>query len=67
MKTKYKLFSVMLASCLIFPAFASNPEAYSEKQPCLHNTLYDFDDETMTVNEVYKGNRIEAFFEDVRF
>lgn len=67
MKTKYKLFSVMLATCLIFPAFASNPEAYSEKQPCLHNTLYDFDDETMTVNDVYKGNRIEAFFEDVRF
>ena len=61
MKTKYKLFSVMLAVCLIFPAFASYVGAYSETQQCLHNTLYDFDNETMTVKGVYEGNRIEAF------
>lgn len=67
MKAKYKLFSVMLAVCLIFPAFASYVGAYSETQQCLHNTLYDFDNETMTVKGVYEGNRIEAFFADVRF
>ena len=67
MKTKYKLLSVMLAVCLIFPAFASYVGAYSETQQCLHNTLYDFDNETMTVKGVYEGNRIEAFFADVRF
>ena len=67
MKAKYKLFSVMLAVCLIFPAFASYVGAYSESQQCLHNTLYDFDNETMTVKGVYEGNRIEAFFADVRF
>ncbi|MCI8610966.1 MAG: peptidoglycan DD-metalloendopeptidase family protein [Clostridiales bacterium] len=67
MKTKRKLLSVMLATCLIFPAFASYPEAYSEKHPCLHNTLYEFDNETMTVKGVYEGNRLDAFFADVRF
>ena len=67
MKAKYKLFSVMLAVCLIFPAFASYVGAYSETQQCLHNTLYDFDNETMTVKGVYEGNRIKAFFADVRF
>jgi len=76
MKIKFRSVLILLALSLILSAFfmtvnamedISNAELISDinHEHCYHGVIHDFDDETMTVGNVYEGNLIEDFLIDI--
>ena len=52
---------------------AFDPNTFEEQEPfafdenCFHSVLYDFDNQTMTVNGVYEQNTVLALLEDIAY
>ncbi len=72
MNRKCKIFSIVLAAFVIFPAYSAPISDTDESidtrtQACPHNTLYEFDEESKTLKGVYEGNRVEALLSDIAF
>ena len=72
MKRKIKFICLFLSLFLVITVFPTVTSASTEIEkstikPCPHNTLYSFDEESKTLNGVYKGNRVEALLSDIAF